>query len=177
MARNLILVMVCGMALSATLGLVGCGEGSSCRDSSDCSGSLECSGPNDPQVCGIPANEQCSSDTDCDANQRCHAVPDPCSPDGVGSECRPPCEPGGCLEGYTCGASGACEATPCDQGHTCPDHMACDPEAAVSGPVHARAHGCRTIACSDDGPCSDGACVNGFCQESLGSCVEPQQVP
>ncbi|WP_106391109.1 hypothetical protein [Enhygromyxa salina] len=153
-------------------------EGSACRNSDQCGGSLECAGPNDPQVCGIPANEQCSSDADCDESSRCHAVDDPCSPDGVGSECRQPCTEGGCGEGFRCAASGACEVVPCDEGYDCPSYQTCDPSVPEQGPVHARAHGCVAIDCSDDAQCpAGGACVNAVCHEGPGSCVEPQLVP
>lgn len=130
------------------------------------------------QVCGIPARELCSEDGDCDGSTRCHAIADPCSPDGVGSECRAPCSEGGCGEGFRCGANGACEVIPCDEGTICADHEQCDASVAASGPVHARASGCVAIPCSEDGECpAGGACVNGRCQSGPGSCVEPTQVP
>lgn len=169
-----------GLVAGLVLAIVSCGGGddSSCRSSDECRGTLECAAPNDPQVCGVPANERCSSDADCDPSGRCHAVVDPCSPDGIGSECRPPCSDGGCGEGFVCGAGGACEAIACDEGWSCEPQQACDPVLAQSGPVHARAHGCVAIACSSDGECpGGGACVNGVCQDDVGSCVEPMLVP
>ena len=166
------------LALVLVLALGAC-EGKPCDGSASCPGSLECAGPNDPQACGIPAMEQCSSDADCIDGGVCHAIPDACSPDGIGSECRLACTDGNCGEGFRCAASGACEAIPCDEGFVCDDHLACDPEAARTGPVHARAHGCVTIACSDDDACAmvSGTCVNGFCQDGPGSCVAPELVP
>ena len=153
-------------------------ESSECRSSAECREGLECAGPSSPQVCGIPPNEQCSDDADCDASTRCHAVSDNCSPDGVGSECRPPCSEGSCGEGFRCGAGGACEVVPCDEGFACEPLESCDPSVAQMGPVHARAHGCVAIACSEDGECpAEGACVNGVCQAGPGTCVEPQAVP
>jgi hypothetical protein len=167
------------LLLGVTFASTACGsEGSECHVSEDCSGALECAGPSEPQVCGIPANEQCTADADCGADDRCHAIADPCSPDGVGSECRPQCSEGGCGEGFRCAASSACEAIPCDEDFACAGFEICDPSVAKTGPVHARAHGCVASICSDDSECpSDGACVNGVCQEGPGTCVEPQAVP
>ena len=171
------------LSLALALGVVVTGgscasEGASCRASEDCAGSLECAGPSDPQVCGIPANEQCSADDDCGPELRCHAVDDPCSPDGVGSECRSPCTPGSCSEGFQCGDSAACEVLPCDETDVCPSYQLCDPSLAGMGPVHTRTGGCVSIPCESDAPCpADAACANGMCQAGAGSCVEPQAVP
>lgn len=161
-------------ALAVLLAGSSCGgEGSACRSSDDCQGSLECAGPSEPQVCGIAPNQQCSTDADC-FDSFCHAVFDACSPDGIGSECRPACTETSCGEGLRCGAGGGCEAIPCDEGFACASYQACDPSAAAGG----LAHGCVAIVCSDDDACpSDGACVNGVCQEGVGSCVEPMLVP
>jgi len=150
-----------------------CGsEGSECRSSDDCRGELECAGPNDPPACGIPATIQCGGDGDC-FEQRCHAVLDPCSPDGIGTVCGPACVDGGCGEGLRCGAEGACEPIPCNEGDPCPGHQLCD--AAAVGPF---TDGCVTITCNDEGACPEGgACVNGSCQDGPGSCTEVMLIP
>ncbi len=159
--------------------LLACGDGSPCRDSGDCRGDLECSGPSEPQVCGISAMQACSSDVDCGDSERCHAVYDPCSPDGLGSACRPPCAPGECGDELRCSDEGACEPIPCDEGYACESYQACDPSAAGDDPpIWALAHGCVSISCSSDDACpSGGACVNGVCQSGPGTCVEVTLVP
>ena len=154
-------------------------EGGECRSSEECAGSLECAAPDAPQVCGIPATEECATDEDCGGGEmRCHAYPDPCSPDGVGSRCQIACSEGSCGEGFRCNDAGACEVVPCDEGYACPSYQTCDPSVPASGPVFDRAHGCVAIECADDGDCSaDGACVHSVCQSGPGSCVEPELTP
>jgi hypothetical protein len=148
-----------------------------CRSASDCTdGTLLCQGPNEPN-CGIPPREECSRDQDCGPDQRCHAVADACSADGVGSQCAPACTPGDatCPPGFTCGAEGTCEAVLCDQGFACRDSETCDPTTAdPTAPVADRHHGCASVACQDDTPCpGDTVCVNGICQDALGTCTAP----
>ncbi|HWN67089.1 MAG TPA: hypothetical protein VNM90_05585 [Haliangium sp.] len=148
-----------------------------CRGPSDCTGSgLSCLGPNQPN-CGIPPREQCADDSGCGADQRCHAVADGCSPDGVGATCGPACTPGdtSCGEGFECGQSGACQAVLCDQGFDCRASESCDPSSiAPDAPVADRDHGCQSITCEDDEPCPTGTfCVNGICQDGLGTCTAP----
>ena len=171
--------MACACTL--LLALSGCGgcEGSDCRNSGDCAGSLECSGPSEPQVCGIGPNEQCGDDTSCGPDAVCHARYDVCSPDNVGSECGTPCTDGQCGPDFRCSAAGACEAIPCDEGYACGPHQACDPSIPNgNGPVFQRAHGCVAISCTGDGDCPEQTyCVNGRCQEGLGTCVEVQLIP
>jgi hypothetical protein len=156
------------------------GVGDSCRTNEDCGSDLYCFGPNRPNVCGIGGREQCWTDTDCPMGTFCHAVWDGCSPDGIGSECRPPCTAANCGTGFRCNASGACESVPCDEGFTCPDWQACDAVAAhdASVPVHARTSGCVNILCSADTECPTGkSCVEGYCQNGLGTCAEEMLVP
>jgi hypothetical protein len=165
-------------AVALLAGSSGC-SGSSCRSSKECAGDLYCAGPNDPPACGIPPRQLCATDADCSAGDVCHAIQDPCSPDGVGSECRPPCTAVSCGEGFRCNAAGACEPLPCDEGFSCPSHQKCDAAAAHgSGPVFDRAHGCVNISCSADSGCPSGkACVNGICQDGPGTCREAVAVP
>ena len=167
-------------ALVVSLALAGCGfEGTSCSDHDECNGDLFCAGPNDPQVCGIPGMEFCTGDQDCDPSQRCFATPDPCSPDGIGSECSAPCEAGGCYPGFRCNATGACEAVPCDDGYACEPYQTCDPSIPNGdGPVYDRTQGCVAITCQGGGDCpADTACVNGSCASGPGSCQAVQLVP
>lgn len=160
------------------------GGADTCRARDECSGSgpmglpLECQGPNAGQVCGIPPREGCASRDDCGGGE-CHAVADSCSPDGVGSECRPACTvEDNCGDGFRCG-DGACEAIRCDEGFTCPSHMRCDPTSLDSATaVHQRHHGCVIVQCTTDNECDDDEfCVVGYCQTGLGACVEPMLVP
>ena len=154
-------------------------EGSDCRTAADCRGELECAAPDAPQVCGIPGTAQCGDDLECGEGSVCHAIADPCSPDGVGSECRPPCSEGGCVEGFRCDPErAACVAIPCDDGWACASFEDCSPASPPETPVHARTHGCVAIACERDGDCSGAdACVLGVCQSGPGTCVEPMLVP
>lgn len=153
--------------------------GDACRAHADCDDELYCKGPSEPQVCGIPPREGCADDSEC-GGERCHAIFDPCSPDGQGSECGPPCAGAlGCGNGFHCEA-GACVASPCTQAGAppCRPWEACDPGRIPAGaPVHARTNGCFAIACTNDDPCGDFTCVNGTCQEVAGTCREVEIVP
>lgn len=156
------------------------GEGASCRSHDDCGSDLFCYGPNRPNVCGIPPREQCWKDADCPMGTLCHTVFDHCSPDGIGSECKPPCTVDSCGPDFRCNASGACEPIPCDEGFTCPDRQTCDAMLAHDAtlPVHARTSGCVNITCNADGACPTGKfCVEGYCQDELGTCGEEFVVP
>jgi hypothetical protein len=148
-----------------------------CRSQDDCTGTgLSCLGPNETN-CGIPPREQCADDQGCGADQRCHALADACSADGVGSTCSPPCTPGdeGCGEGFTCDPDGVCQAVLCDQGFACRASERCDPSSiAPDAPAYDRDHGCQSIPCENDDPCPTGTlCVNGICQDGLGTCTAP----
>lgn len=178
----LLIVSTLSLAISSCDGSsVGGGDvGDSCRADADCDSELYCFGPNRPNVCGIPPNEQCWKDADCPMGTFCNAVWDGCSPDGQGSECRPPCSANTCGAGFRCNALGACEAVPCDEGFACPDWQACDPQVAhdMTLPTHARTSGCVNIVCSADSGCSAGKfCVEGYCQNGLGTCGELMAVP
>jgi hypothetical protein len=44
--------------------------------------------------------------------------------------------------------------------------------------VYARTDGCENVSCTRDSTCAAGeACVNSFCQTSIGKCVMRQAVP
>lgn len=155
-----------------------CGDGNAgdtCRSTSECGGGLECVGPVGGPVCGIPPREACASDAEC-GGERCHAIVDPCSADGIGSECRAACTGAECGEGFTCEA-GACVAVPCTAGYACEPRQTCEPVVAPGTPVHARHHGCIETACATDATCGERVCVNGICQDGLGACREPVAVP
>ncbi len=162
-------------------GILGGDDGDSCRNDTDCGTDLYCYGPNLGNVCGMPPREFCATDTDCFMNGVCHAVWDGCSTDSIGSECKPPCiDDMGCGPDYRCNASGACEPRACDEGITCPDRQKCDAAIAhdTSLPMHARSSGCVNIDCADDGACPSGkSCVQGYCQDGLGTCREVMIVP
>lgn len=169
--------------LIAVVMMSGCGnsgdEGSECRASRDCNVGLGCAGPDDPHACGIAPREECGSDAACNAaGDRCHAIADSCSSDGIGSECGPACSgDGACGTGFRCSA-GACVAIACDAGFACAAREVCDPaQLPSSTPVYNRHHGCFSITCSFDGECPGRYCVNGSCQDGLGTCAVPIAVP
>lgn len=156
-------------------------EGSSCRTDDDCGPDLYCHGPNPGNACGMPPREQCATDTDCGMGVVCHATWDGCSTDSIGSQCNVPCTSDDwCGMGFRCNAGGACEPLPCDEGTVCPDRQTCDVMLAhdTTLPMFARSTGCRNIDCSDDSVCPSGkSCVQGYCQDGLGSCGELIIVP
>jgi hypothetical protein len=43
--------------------------------------------------------------------------------------------------------------------------------------VHMRTHGCFDITCSSDAGCGSRFCVNGVCQDAVGTCQKPMLVP
>jgi hypothetical protein len=175
-----VLFPVVGLCLSVPF--IACdnedGDGA-CHDTSDCSGEEECSGPNDGPVCGIGPQRGCVTDADCGEGSVCHAVGDPCSFYGIGSNCDAPCTTDSCGEWFRCNASGACEVIPCDEGFTCPPHRVCDMTAvSTATAVYDRHAGCVNVTCTDDSQCTaEHACVNGICQTGLGHCEIPQAVP
>ena len=153
-------------------------EGEACAARTDCVEGLDCLGPDDPQVCGIPPREECTSNEGCVAPSVCHAIYDACSADGQGSECGPPCSAGTCGAGFRCGTSGACEAIPCEAGD-CAEFEVCDPAFAADTPVFDFTSGCRPIPCDPEADACPGStvCVNGQCQSAFGSCGESIAVP
>lgn len=166
-----------GAVVLAFLTFAGC-EGVGCHRSSDCTSGLTCVGPNDPRGCGVPPRQQCAATSDCSGGEVCFAIYDSCSPQGVGSECRAKCS-GSCEPGFRCNPAGACEPLPCDEGYKCPSHQRCDPAAAhASGPVFQLTQGCVNVTCTADSECAAAqSCVNGFCQQALGSCQKVYPVP
>ncbi|MBI5501988.1 MAG: hypothetical protein HY907_17220 [Deltaproteobacteria bacterium] len=170
------------LLLAVSLAIPGCpgDEGDACRADTECGSGLFCAGPDDPPVCGIPPREECAVDADCaPGGEVCHAIGDGCSPDGLGSECGPPCTATSCAPGLRCGSGGACEPVPCDEGFACPSHLRCDPVAAhAGGAMSARTQGCAVIPCTGDTACpAGGACVDGGCQSGPGTCREEFAVP
>jgi hypothetical protein len=168
----------------AVLIFIGCGDGSAgseCHSTRDCDvhSGLACVGQTDHGGCGIPPRQDCSGDVDCNGvAQRCHAILDSCSPDGIGSECRPACaQDGECGSDLRCDA-GACVAISCAAGFACAGREVCEPaRIPASAPVYDRHHGCFLVTCAADSECGSRFCVNGSCQDLLGTCMEPQQVP
>ncbi|UQA54736.1 Dickkopf N-terminal cysteine-rich domain-containing protein [Polyangium aurulentum] len=167
------------LAAATLLAACSAGAGDACRSDDECASDLYCAGPNDPNVCGIPPREGCATDADCFGGAVCHVVGDVCSPDGMGSECGPPCDASNCGSGLRCNAAGACEPLPCDEGFACPSHQRCDVATAhAGGPVHGRTQGCVNISCANDTDCPTAkACVNGSCHDGPGTCREVSIVP
>ncbi len=155
-------------------------NGDTCHAQGDCATGYGCVGPDEGPVCGIAPHRECDNDQSCTSGEHCHAIYDSCSPGGVGSMCGPACTATSCGAGFQCNASGACEPIPCDQGSTCPSFQKCDPTVAhdMSGPVWSHTDGCVNVACGNDSGCHEGeACVNSFCQTSIGTCEKPMLVP
>lgn len=175
-----VLMMATGISSCEGGGVLGGGNGDSCRSNDDCGTDLYCFGPNRPNVCGVPPREQCAADTDCPMGTVCQIIFDSCSQDGLGSECMPPCTANTCGTELRCNAGGACESIPCDEGFTCPDRQKCNAALAhdMTLPVHARTNGCVNIDCMADSECPTGKfCVNSYCQDGLGACGEQMLVP
>lgn len=147
-----------------------------CRGFADCPPDESCAGPNDV-ACGIPPQEGCMSDGDCQLGEVCNVIPDSCSADGFGSECGQSCTPGDpCGDNLICAENSACRPIACDQpGIECRPSEICDPASIdPAGPVYDIDRGCENITCTDDGPCPGATvCVNGYCQDGLGMCSPP----
>jgi hypothetical protein len=169
--------LVVGLIVASGCG-VSKGDGA-CHETADCAAGLDCSGPDDPPVCGVAPRQECATDTDCTTpGDRCHAIADSCSADGIGSECRAACQSDAeCGAGFAC-PSGACVAVSCDAGFTCEAREVCDPSRITgSTPVYDRTHGCFAVACTADADCGPRFCVNSTCQDGEGTCVKPMLVP
>jgi hypothetical protein len=153
-------------------------EGRECRATAECADGLECAGPNDPQVCGIAPQEDCFDDSTCSGGDRCHAVVDECSPDGIGSACRPACTGTACDSGFTC-IDGACLAISCADGFACEPQEICDASRITpETPTFDRHHGCFALTCTTDDQCpADLFCVKGTCHDGPGTCTKPIVVP
>jgi hypothetical protein len=153
----------------------GCTGGSTgdCDTRDDCPPGEECT-DGDEVVCGIPPRQECSDAAGCGTGFVCHAIPDSCSPSGIGSACEVACTVNSCGPGFRCNAEEACEPEPCTEGAVCALGQACDP--ASVGPLTT---GCVETGCAADGDCpTEGPyCVNGACGPNPGTCVEPQAVP
>jgi len=164
------------------LSMLGCSaflgnEGDQCASHGDCDEALYCAGPDAPQVCGIPPRTECASVSDCATGLACHAISDPCSADGQGSECGIPCTATSCQPGFACGGSGNCEAIICGE-NSCGPLEVCDPAQTNGAPVYDQTDGCRAITCANDNECPEaGQCVNGVCQSGPGMCRENVAVP
>ncbi len=173
-----------GFQYDAGTDLDGDGDTVACRSTQECRPTAsgeerQCEGPNAFVPCGIAPHEKCVSDLECLDGDLCHAVDDVCSPDHVGSECRPACgQEAPCDPGFRCNVDGRCEAIPCDEGYACESHQRCDPAVIpAAAPIFDRHHGCNNQTCSDDGDCPAGMfCVSDMCQESLGVCRVPEPV-
>ncbi len=153
-------------------------SGSPCHSTTQCLSGLYCIGPDEGPSCGIAPRHDCATNSDCTGGDTCNAISDPCSASGVGSECAPPCTT--CDTGFRCNASGACEPTPCDEGTVCSAILHCDTTVAhdTSGAVYNHSSGCVQTNCSQDSDCAaTQACVNGVCQQGIGSCGKEEAVP
>jgi hypothetical protein len=150
-----------------------------CRGQADCASSSDfCYGPNESN-CGIPPREECENDGSCGGTgELCHSIDDSCSEDGVGSTCGTACDPvtSPCGSGFVCDATGHCRPPVCGEGgFTCPISERCDPASIdTSGPAHAITDGCVAVHCATDATCpATTRCVNGRCQDGLGTCEPP----
>ncbi len=160
------------LALSLVLVAAGCAADGGCRSQSECGSAQACVPPGVPYACGIPCMQEraCESAADCEDGQVCAEYVGSCCFAGeLSSRCLPPCTDGSCAAGERCdGASGLCVTIACDNGYACAEHTSCAPGAAG-----ADAHGCVRDACSGDGECDGGACVDGLCYEGPGTCEGP----
>ncbi len=137
----------------------------SCRQQTDCQGGQFCLPPGQPLcggACMIPP--ACNDDAFCQANGgSATSVCDVpvCECGGPMKGCIPGCtQPSDCPDGDTCSSTHHCVPIPCGQ---CPAHFTCD----ASG-----GH-CVRQTCSSDGDCGAGACVEGGCYDTPGTCMFP----
>ena len=159
---------------------------------------LECPGYQPPSVAYGSSNALCRDDGACTAAPAFESclMPGSCAPSGVdagapspectadeacpGQVCRhgfstcageygvcvPVCTDDSCAYGSYCEVDGHCRPLPCDQGFVCPANMRCEPESGA-------AHGCVRLACTADGDCDCGPCLEGLCRDGFGRCSGP----
>jgi hypothetical protein len=68
----------------------------------------------------------------------------------------------------------------CDAGAgvTCAAREVCEPwRITPATPIYDRGSGCYPVTCTSDDGCGERSCVNGTCQDALGTCHEPILVP
>jgi hypothetical protein len=132
-----------------------------CRSDNDCSGGFTlCVGAYYPG-CLCESALGCASDSDCDAGDVCRGgtpLLSACLTGGAdsGMICAPPCRTSSdCFYWEECLPNGHCQPLPCDK---CPSYLSC-PGAS-----------CQAKACTSDGDCPGGYCVDDTCQGQLGTC-------
>ncbi len=142
-------------SLAALSSMTGCHAG--CHRDGDCGNNEVCVAPgHSPPVSQCIAPPPCQSDADCEAGSNCALAESDCTRLGLG--CRPPCmADADCAEGTVC-TNQHCVGRPCMTASDCPSGLGC-----VAG-------ACARLACAADGDCPGGACVNGACYSSLGTC-------
>lgn len=140
-----------------------------CRSQADCSSGAMCldGPPTGAGACGacFPTVEQCSSDTDCDAERICETMErEPCQCMGGDRLCVAKCDASSCDDGQVCGADGRCAPQSCTEGFVCPAGTLCDPARSAG-------HGCAAArcdlgetACSADEVCDPSAPTPSHCR-------------
>ena len=146
-------------------------DGLPCHTQGDCLPEHACVGPTVRNVnCGIGPRHECLGDSACPSGEVCHAIDDPCSGGGIGTQCGPPCSATSCGGNFRCNAGGACEPLPCSEGFACGPLQHCASAASARGTVSV-SHGCNYTLCTGDSQCAPGqACVNRVCQSGSGTC-------
>lgn len=133
------------------------GDGMSCMEGGNmrCLFKHGCFG--NGETCFSPGNgsmELCTSDADCNGGM--------CTPCGTGkSTCQSGCtDDASCGPGFTCTAEHRCALRACQTDADCPGNFRCATDEQT----------CQRKTCQTDADCAS-YCVEGFCNEELGSCV------
>ncbi|HEX8796791.1 MAG TPA: hypothetical protein VF765_37825 [Polyangiaceae bacterium] len=156
-------------------GDAGEGGGASCHAQTDCTQVGYCQAPGGPYPTGAVPGPTCSSDTDCSADagigvcQSSKYAPQPIQ--GQSGVCTPACTKDadcgttfgffyGDGTGFVCGSGGHCVPQSCTAPTDCPADFDC------------AANQCVRRSCTADTDCAaaSGACVDGACFPSAGTC-------
>jgi hypothetical protein len=159
-------VAVNELVLAVDAALRGCDPG--CHDEGECEEGARCLAPGEFRGCGFcqPLESDCERDSDCEGGLICAPVKEEGCPCTEVKICQPGCDSDDdCAIGEQCDLAKRCGRQRCAS-EACPPFFLCRALPTFG-------YACIRQPCGQDGDCDGGACVNGACYETLGTCALP----